>query len=323
MNEQEWAEIFGGPSDEERLAAFFNAKMAGRDPYKVEGMEQYFIASAREFYLNTEKGRAWLVKQLGFDLPAHKEALRRLARKDAVAARVLYPFLDDRQGRIYQLNRPSLDVHKFPNSAYFVSKYGVGNLRRAHTKLGSVRNDFTRRAYNAGASSTLVHWMQLLEFYDRSTQHCTYCGNWLSLLQSYRGKGNMYRRLTFDHKLALDNGGANSIENLTIACAQCNSAKGTKYLKDLQYPQRGWINTKEDQAGPNQLKRGGSPLPSGYEPPKLERDDSSYSGPTVNYAVFKRGDEKAHPELPLPDQRVHHWLFDIDTRQWVLTRGRP
>lgn len=78
-----------------------------------------------------------------------------------------------------------------------------------------------RRALQRAATINLTkitEWMQ--EVRRKPFAKCYYCGSKVS-----------GRRLHFDHIVAIAKGGAHSVENLCVACADCNHSKHTKSVR--------------------------------------------------------------------------------------------
>ena len=234
MNEQDWAEIFGVPGDDGQsrddarlarsLSAFDNA-------FQDPELEAYSKAAEHEFYAS-EVGQAWKASEAQY-IPLYRglDCLRESGGID--------------EGKYWD-TRKLLDMHTFPNSAYMLGKYGSANLLHATKAFGRRRQQWMKRAYefrDKGGKTTIISGWQIMEFWDANSSagsgYCIYCGSWLSPFVAQNGKFNT--RLEFDHKHPLSKGGDNSLDNLVIACKACNTRKGTKLLKDVEYPQRGWV----------------------------------------------------------------------------------
>ena len=56
--------------------------------------------------------------------------------------------------------------------------------------------------------------------------HCCYCGVKLEKDKKIKKNPNM---ITIDHKISRNDGGKNSMDNLTTCCSRCNNLKGSDY----------------------------------------------------------------------------------------------
>lgn len=83
---------------------------------------------------------------------------------------------------------------------------------RAHTQRRRARKAALPPEHN---TLTAQDWREVL---DASKHRCWYCGK----------KETKARKLTLDHRLALNKGGAHTKENVVPACKSCNSRKHTK-----------------------------------------------------------------------------------------------
>ena len=138
-----------------------------------------------------------------------------------------------------------LDIRTYPSSEYMLDKYGEGRLVQASKTMGRRRGSWMKRAYEFGCKTTIVCGWQILDFFEAQakdgTGYCVYCGHCQSPFTAQNGKHNTI--LWFDHKHPLSRQGDNSLDNLVIACRQCNTRKSTYLLKDYDHPERGWIKT--------------------------------------------------------------------------------
>jgi 5-methylcytosine-specific restriction endonuclease McrA len=80
------------------------------------------------------------------------------------------------------------------------------------------------RRRNAGQ---MPNKQEIQELYAQSDDHCSYCG--IRLFGEYH----------LEHMLPITRGGLNDIENLAIACADCNLSKGDKTFNEWAAV-RGW-----------------------------------------------------------------------------------
>jgi len=87
-----------------------------------------------------------------------------------------------------------------------------------HTDAGEkVRKkaDKRRKRRKVGEPLTPQQWGQVLEAFG---YRCTYCGR----------DDIPIEQLTRDHRIPVERGGTESIENIVPACRTCNTKKGTK-----------------------------------------------------------------------------------------------
>ena len=113
-----------------------------------------------------------------------------------------------------------------------IAHYGLSAYLEVRPKMAARAYSFWKRAEGYGlAANYRVSGWELLRLYYEANGYCVYCGGFIELNSA---------DLTFDHKLALANGGANAIGNIVVACRSCNSAKGVKRLVDYDVPGLGW-----------------------------------------------------------------------------------
>ena len=108
---------------------------------------------------------------------------------------------------------------------------GIEAYFATRPKMSSRCHGFSRRARDYGVRTLAYSGWDLLRLYVKSRGYCIYCGTYINPEAP---------ELSFDHKLALVNGGENSVDNLVISCRSCNSSKGKKLLLDESNPQMGW-----------------------------------------------------------------------------------
>lgn len=83
-----------------------------------------------------------------------------------------------------------------------------------------------RRAFEKGAVGVITA-SQIECLYQEQNSRCAYCG--ITLHGEYH----------IDHAIPLSRSGANSVENILIACGYCNRSKGDKMLTEWEQV-RGW-----------------------------------------------------------------------------------
>ena len=103
---------------------------------------------------------------------------------------------------------------------------GIDEYFRLRPSMSSRASGFRKRMKQYGLEGPSVNGWDLLALYVQHGKRCVYCGS--------------TDDISFDHKEPLSKGGANTIDNLALACKSCNSSKGVKELKDADRPQRGW-----------------------------------------------------------------------------------
>lgn len=98
------------------------------------------------------------------------------------------------------------------------------NENREYYNERSKKDCHNRRARKKSVGGELKY-QEIKDLYDKQG-HCSYCG-----IESVK--------LTLDHIKPLNNGGANSVLNITLACGSCNYSKQDKDLLD-------WLGISEE-----------------------------------------------------------------------------
>lgn len=83
-------------------------------------------------------------------------------------------------------------------------------------RLGRIASGFNSRARKAHALG-VVNWQTLVVVHTRGGGKCHYCSTWLELEFG-----------TWDHVIALSEGGRNDIDNIVRCCQSCQRRKFTK-----------------------------------------------------------------------------------------------
>lgn len=74
---------------------------------------------------------------------------------------------------------------------------------------------------------TLSKTERIVFLYEKQGRKCPYCSSDLIV------NGEIVSNFNIDHILPLSRGGKDSIENMTLACVACNSAKGNMTAEEF------------------------------------------------------------------------------------------
>ena len=90
----------------------------------------------------------------------------------------------------------------------------------------SLRNNHKRRARLAGVETGSNVEIKFLR--ARDGNYCHYCGVALNFTPQTRGNRGDPTRVHIDHTVPISLGGNNTVDNVTLCCANCNLSKGSK-----------------------------------------------------------------------------------------------
>ena len=102
-----------------------------------------------------------------------------------------------------------------------------GYRREYHRQWREANPDKARengRRYRARKKGATIQPVNEAAIYERDGHMCMYCGT-------------THNRLSIDHIVALNNGGAHAEDNLVVACRSCNSSKNATPLVE-------WLQTQ-------------------------------------------------------------------------------
>ena len=81
-----------------------------------------------------------------------------------------------------------------------------------------------RKIHGVNQSSHLKHYFGLLKVYLITGFKCWYCGKDMQIIFGSK-PGSIQDMYTFDHRVALSEGGENLIDNMVICCYRCNQER--------------------------------------------------------------------------------------------------
>lgn len=114
----------------------------------------------------------------------------------------------------YLINK---DYYLSKSKKYYAENTNKSKLKTSNWKKNNpakkTAQDFRRRTKFANVVQDLTNaqWKAIKEFYNNE---CAYCGQ--------------IKKLTMDHLIPVDKGGAHTANNIVPACQSCNSAKGNR-----------------------------------------------------------------------------------------------
>ena len=121
-------------------------------------------------------------------------------------------------------------------------------------------------------------------FSSEEEYHCCYCGIKLIKDKSNRKNPDM---ITIDHKVARNDGGRNSMDNLATSCSRCNNLKGSNYSYDEF---KSIVKTVEDR-NYLYLKTTGE-IKASKQKRKLEREHIAVYNLAILFLVSNLGESK-------------------------------